>query len=114
IELYEHAPVLFNDLDATERTRPALESAGMVLEPGPVTGSEDVGILATAAGVPLVFWLLGGAPADLFEGAVTIDDFKAKMAQIPANHSPQYAPAPDPTLELGVRALVAAAREWLG
>jgi len=31
--------------------------AERVVDPGPVTGSEDVGVLATAAGAPIVFWL---------------------------------------------------------
>jgi hippurate hydrolase len=30
------------------------------------------------------------------------------------NHSPQYAPLQDPTIELGVRALLGAAGQWLG
>lgn len=30
-----------------------------MIDPGLVSGSEDVGVLARAAGVPLVYWLLG-------------------------------------------------------
>lgn len=33
----------------------------LVIDPGPVPGSEDVGQLAAIAGVPCVYWLLGGA-----------------------------------------------------
>ena len=33
----------------------------MVVDPGVVTGSEDVGILAVEAGAPCVYWVLGGA-----------------------------------------------------
>jgi len=37
-----------------------------VMNPGIVTGSKDVGVLATAAGAPCMFWLLGGyRPGDL-------------------------------------------------
>ena len=32
---------------------------------------------------------------------------------LPSNHSPQFAPVEDPTLRIGVDALVAAATEWL-
>jgi hypothetical protein len=32
---------------------------------------------------------------------------------IPSNHSPYFAPVIDPTLETGIRTMVAAAREWL-
>jgi hippurate hydrolase len=35
------------------------------------------------------------------------------LASLPSNHSPLYAPVIDPTLEIGVRALVGAARSWL-
>lgn len=114
IDLFEHAPVLVNDVDASARTRSALEAVGMVVEPGPVTGSEDVGVLSEAAGAPLVYWLLGGADPALFAGASTVEEFKARVESLPANHSPKYAPVPEPTLEMGVRALVAAATEWLG
>ena len=88
--------------------------SGCVVDPGPVTGSEDVGVLATAAGAPCVFWLLGGADPALFAGAADLDGIRAVMAGLPSNHSPAYAPVVQPTLTLGVRALVAAARAWLG
>lgn len=32
---------------------------------------------------------------------------------IPTNHSPRYAPVPDPTLRIGVTALLTAAAHWL-
>jgi hippurate hydrolase len=117
IESLESAPTVVNDPAACERTRAALESvvgAGRVVDPGPVTGSEDVGLLATAAEAPLVFWLLGGADPAAFAQASTLPELAAVMAGIPSNHSPHYAPVVEPTLDLGVAALVAAAREWLG
>jgi amidohydrolase len=107
-------PPVVNDPDAVERTRAALTSAvPFVVDPGPVTASEDVGILATAAGAPLVYWLLGGADPDAFAGATSLDDIRARVADQPANHSPLYAPIINPTLDLGTAALTAAARAWL-
>lgn len=112
-ELTDSFPVLHNDEAATERTMSAFRSAlgaQRVLDPGRVTGSEDVGALATAAGAPIVYWLLGGLDPALFTNAVvngTTD------AGIPSNHSPHFAPLIHPTLETGVQALVVAAREWL-
>lgn len=107
-------PPVVNDPDAVERTRPALASAvPFVVDPGPVTASEDVGILATEAGAPLVFWFLGGADPDAFAGATSIDEIRARVADQPANHSPLYAPIISPTLDLGTAALTAAARAWL-
>ncbi len=116
IEHVESAPAVVNDLAAGERTRPSLESVvgpGRVVDPGPVTGSEDVGLLASAAGVPIVFWLLGGADPAHFADSATAEEMAAVVAGLPSNHSPHYAPVPEPTITIGVNALVAAARAWL-
>jgi metal-dependent amidase/aminoacylase/carboxypeptidase family protein len=112
-EKYDSAPTAVNDPAACQSTRAALASVGPVVDPGPVTGSEDVGVLATAADAPLVYWLLGGADPALFADAASIDEIAAVVAGLPSNHSPLYAPLPQPTLDNGVKALVAAARVWL-
>ena len=81
----------------------------------PLPGSEDVGDLATAAGVPLVYWNLGGFDPALF--AAFDLSTATGMGNLPdgvaPNHSPYFAPVPEPTLDLGVALLVAAARDWL-
>jgi hippurate hydrolase len=108
-------PAVVNDEAAVEVTRAAL--AGVcsgIVDPGLVTGSEDVGALATAAGVPCVFWLLGGADPALFHGLTTVAEVVDRSRSLPSNHSPLYAPAIEPTLTIGRDALVAAARTWLG
>ena len=117
VDLFESTPAVINDSTALEHSRPGLESvvgAESVVDPGPVTGSEDVGILAQAAGAPLVFWLLGGADPAGFAGATSIEDVAQIMESLPSNHSPYYFPVPDPTIRVGVGALVAGARQWLG
>ena len=116
IESIETAPAVVNDPAAVERTRAALESVvgpGRVVDPGPVTGSEDVGVLAAAAQAPCVFWLLGGADPVAFAGADGVEAIRQVTARLPSNHSPYYAPVIQPTLAIGVGALEAAAREWL-
>lgn len=117
IEHPDHFPLLYNDPDGCARTIPALASVvgseQRVIDSGPVTGSEDVGELAKAAGAPCVYWLLGGADQTLFAGATTPDAMLQVMAGIPSNHSSGYAPVIEPTLSIGVGALVAAAKEWL-
>ncbi|MGN6243652.1 MAG: amidohydrolase [Motilibacteraceae bacterium] len=116
ITLMSSFPVLVNDEAAAERTKAGLENtlgAGRVVVPGPVTGSEDVGLLATAAGAPLSFWLLGGADPAAFAAATSLDDVKRIVASLPSNHSAQYAPVLEPTLSTGVAALVGGARAWL-
>ena len=116
VEPTESAPAVVNDAAAVDRTRGALAGvvgAERVVDPGPVTGSEDVGVLATAAGAPIVFWLLGGADPAAFSGASGLQDIARIVGGLPSNHSPLYAPVEDPTIKIGVDALSAAAREWL-
>ncbi|MGX5696753.1 amidohydrolase [Agromyces soli] len=110
----ERFPVTVNEPAATERTAAALRSAlgaQAVVDLGPVSGSEDVGVLATAAGAPLVYWFLGGFDPALFGDALKTGRLPDDL---PSNHSPHFAPVPQPTLGAGVEALVTAAREWLG
>jgi hippurate hydrolase len=113
MEWGERYPVTVNEPDATARVNAAFAAEfgeDKVLRPGALSGSEDVGNLATAAGAPLVYWMLGGAdPETVFAAmaAGTVD------TDIPTNHSPFFAPLPQPTIDTGVRALVVAAREWL-
>jgi hippurate hydrolase len=116
IELFDSFPALVNDPAALARTRPALEAlvgADRVFDPGLVTASEDVGLLASWAGAPCVFWLLGGSDPAQFAGASTAEEISARVAQLPSNHSPLFAPVIEPTLSTGVSALVAAAQIWL-
>ena len=109
-------PAVVNDPASAERLRAVfgpLVGEDRVLDPGVVTGSEDVGLLATAAEAPCAVWLLGGDdPAD-FAGASNTQEMLQLMASVPSNHSPLYAPVPRPTIDIGVAALVAAARDWL-
>jgi hippurate hydrolase len=80
---------------------------------GPVTGSEAVEILARAARVPCVYWLLGGADPQEFAGATDLAAIQKIVASLPSNHSPLFAPVIEPTLQTGVAALVRAAHTWL-
>jgi len=108
-------PVLVNDEAACATLTDLFNGGvGLALDPGPVTGSEDVGILATAAGVPCAYWLLGGSAPALFAGIGTVEEARVIVDGLPSNHSPQFAPVVEPTIRTGVAALVAAARAWLG
>jgi len=114
VELTGSFPVVINDEAACARTRPALQSLSRVIvDPGPVTGSEDVGLLASAAGAPCVYWLLGGADPASFDGATTTEEVAARSRDLPSNHSPMFAPVIEPTLSIGIGALTATARTWL-
>lgn len=112
VVLGDHAPATINDPASAERLRARFGAEfgqEQVWSPGVVAGSEDVGLIATAAGVPLVFWFLGGTDPVAFAAATaagTVD------RDVPGNHSPFFAPVIEPTLSRGVAALSAAAREW--
>ena len=112
VELVESYPLTFNNVESAQRLRGAFGDAfgtHQVVEPGPMSGSEDVGNLASAAGVPLVYWFIGGLDHALFP-----DLASGKMPNnLPSNHSPFFAPVLEPTLSRGVAALVTAAREFL-
>jgi amidohydrolase len=116
IERADGFPALVNQPVATARTQAAFVDwlgPGAVIDPDVVTGSEDVGVLAEAAGAPCVFWLLGGADPGAFAGVTTEDELREVVRSIPSNHSPSYAPVLSPTLTMGVEALVTAAHAWL-
>ena len=87
-------PVTVNDAGLTARLAGVLANTA---EMDPVMGSEDFGLFGTAAGVPSVFWGIGGSSDDA-----------------PANHSPMFAPRIETTLPAGVHALVGAVRHVLG
>ncbi|WP_216907061.1 amidohydrolase [Nocardia noduli] len=109
----ERFPVVANDPDALRSSLAAFATwlgPDDLLDPGAGAGSEDVGILATESGAPLAYWLLGGADPSLFS---TGDMTDPALLTVPSNHSPRYAPVIEPTLSIGVRALVSAARTWL-
>ena len=69
----------------------------------PNSGSEDVGVLATAIDVPLVYWVFGGYPQEVLD-----------QDTVYGNHSPHFAPVADPTLETGLRAALAVVLYRLG
>ena len=107
-------PLLVNDPAASARlTEVFNNSVGLTLDPGPVTGSEDVGLLATAVGVPCAYWFIGGSDPALFAGVTTIEEAKAIVDSLPSNHSPFFAPVIEPTLRTGITALTTAARTYL-
>ncbi len=109
-------PAVVNDEHGVARTRAAFEQwlgSRQIVDPGVVTGSEDVGLLAAAAAAPCVFWLLGGADPAPFAAVTSQEKLLDVMHDIPSNHSPLFAPAISPTLSIGVAALLTATRTWL-
>ena len=109
-------PPVINDPAACARLTEAFSAcfgAGLVLDPGLVSGSEDVGLFASEAGAPCAYWLLGGADPALFANITSMEEARAIVNGLPSNHSPRFAPVIEPTLRTGVTALTCAARAWL-
>ena len=91
------------DLDLWDKdVAPSTEkfAAARVIHVTPGTGSEDLGILGAAAGVPSVYWFLGGAVPQLFAPPA---DLMQVVAALPSNHSPQYAPVIEALLDYGAQ-----------
>ncbi|MET9290847.1 amidohydrolase [Streptomyces sp. NPDC003077] len=113
-EVLNAFPVTRNDPKTLHKVNDAfaaLFGARNLLAYEPVSGSEDVGDLATAADAPLYYWWLGGWDPDAFHAALRA----GRVDQdIPTNHSPHFAPVKQPTLTMGVQALVTAALSHLG
>ena len=101
-----------NDPEATKRVADAFRSyfpAERVQETQPTTASEDFGSFGTGWHVPSVFWFVGGNDPTMYAEAKEA----GKVADIPTNHNPRFAPVIHPTLEAGVEALVVASLAWL-
>lgn len=112
-EYYDQFPLTDNDSAVTSRVTDAFTvhfGAGAVDKASPQTASEDFSHIPDAFGVPYTFWLLGGTDAAAYAEAVRNGSVKS---DIPANHSPFFAPVLDPTLSMGVQAHVVAALDWL-
>ncbi|MER7198588.1 amidohydrolase [Streptomyces sp. CB01635] len=105
-------PLTVNSDGATERVLQALGAGGAQVHTlrSPLSGSEDFGLLATAAECPSVFWFFGGTEPSGWEGA---DPAGEQPPTVHGNHSPFFAPVADPALRNGVTHLLDAAAEWL-
>ena len=100
-----------NDAAATDRVLAVLRDQlgeDRVAPMGPTSASEDFGVLGRAWERPGVL-VRGGVDHDTYETLARA----GRLAELPTNHSPQFAPTLDPTVGTGVETLVAAAGSWL-
>lgn len=113
-EYYDQYPLTHNDADANAKVTEAFTAhfaPGTVYHTAPATASEDFSRLPDAFGTPYTYWTVGSVPTDVYRKAVE----SGTVAQdIPANHSPFFAPAIDPTLGAATQAQVVAAFAYLG
>ena len=112
IDVISEYPLTRNDDAATRKVVGAFGrrfGGGVLQEVGPATASEDFGRFAEAWKIPSVFWVVGGTDPAKFEAA----ERSGRAADLPVNHSPDYAPVVDPTLRVGVETMITASGAWL-
>ncbi|WP_411722102.1 amidohydrolase, partial [Mycetocola sp.] len=106
-ELFDPFPLTDNDAATTERVASAFtdffgDRAGAL---GQQSASEDFSDIPRALGTPYTYWSVGCTDPEVFRAA----DAAGGVAQdIPGNHSPEFAPVLQPTLDTGTQALVVA------
>ena len=106
-------PLTENDLRATQTVGAAFQAEfgdKAFVAPKPVPASEDFSVFGRTWGVPYVFWFVGGTDPQLYAQHLAA----GTVNRIPSNHSPQFAPVIQPTLQTGLRAMLSAAHAWLG
>ena len=104
-------PLTENDPAATARVAAAFRAqfGDAALEGRPAAASEDFSIFGRSWGVPYVFWFVGGTDPEVHARAVR----DGTLRDIPANHSPRFAPVLEPTPRTGLEAMLSAASAWL-
>lgn len=113
-EYYDQFPLTDNDEGANEAVTKAFEDyfdVGVVLPATPATASEDFSEIPNAFEIPYAYWMVGSSDAEKYKKAAEAGTVNT---DIPANHSPQFAPVIDPTLEIATKAQVLAALSQLG
>ncbi|MBV8207114.1 MAG: amidohydrolase [Acidobacteria bacterium] len=110
IDHYESTPAVYNDPELVARILPTLQQAlgKENLEPGGrAMASDDFANYFAEGGVPEVMLSLGAANPEKFREA------RASGRALPSNHSPLFAPDPEPTLRTGIVAEAAVLRNLL-
>jgi amidohydrolase len=111
-EMFDRFPLTDNDAATTERVASAFGEyfGDRALALGQQSASEDFSDIPAALGTPYTYWGVGCTDPETFRKAAEA----GRISQdIPGNHSPNFAPVLQPTLDIGTQALVVAALAWL-
>ncbi|GAA2577299.1 amidohydrolase [Dactylosporangium fulvum] len=123
IELIEQTLPVRNDADVTARVRAVhaelFPAEDMVDLPWPNKGSEDFayfgepgdGRYYPGPAIPVSMWFYGSTAATLWDAAS--GDLRERIARMPGQHTPYYAPDRLPTLRRGIETIVGAALAFL-
>jgi hippurate hydrolase len=109
VEKYESTSAVYNDPVLTKHLAATLEGVlgkGTVVTEEPIMTSEDYSYFVEQ-GIPSFYFTLGVAdPQKLAEA-------QAAGRQLPSNHSPLFAPVPEPSIKTGITAEVTILRDLL-
>jgi amidohydrolase len=109
VEKYESTSAVYNDPVLTQHLAATLEGVlgkGTVVTEDPIMTSEDYSYFVEQ-GVPSFYFTLGVADPQ------KLADAKSAGKQLPSNHSPLFAPVPEPSLKTGMTAEVTILRDLL-
>lgn len=111
-EIYDEYPLTSNDPEVTAKVTSAFKTyfADRAFTAPRQSASEDFSRIPVALGAPYTFWALGGIDTKKWHAAEAAGTL---ATDIPANHSPHFAPVIEPTLKTGTAAIVVAALAWL-
>jgi amidohydrolase len=111
-ELYGEYPLTSNNPEVTAKVAAAFKDyfGARVFTAPRQSASEDFSRIPDALGAPYTFWALGGIDDKKWHDAEAAERL---TSDIPANHSPKFAPVIEPTLKTGTAAIVVAALAWL-
>ena len=101
LKIVEGGKTVINDQRLVDRTAPVFKAAfgaHAIAIPAPIYASEDYSEFIIA-GVPSLFFQIG------VYDPKRVADAKASGVPLPGNHSPQFAPVPEPTIRTGVEAM---------
>ncbi|ROR65631.1 amidohydrolase [Agrococcus jenensis] len=106
------APLTVNDDDAAATVGAAFDAVfgDRHAAQQPLLGSEDFSYLPETWGAPYVYWMYGGFDPELVRVARERGTFDI---DVPSNHSPDFIPVLQPTLDTATTAMVTAARAFL-
>ena len=106
----EETPATYNNPALTERLVKAFTKAlgeGNVVDYPPIMGSEDFGRFGLGGQVPTVLFWVGASDA------AKVAESRRTGVPLPSTHSPLFAPAPEPTIRTGIKAMTSAVLELM-
>ena len=111
VEFEEAGAAVINDEAVVQRTVAALKSQlgeAQVVQVPPITASEDFSEYVNA-GVPSMFFFVG-----VSDPKQVAESLKPGGKPLPFNHSPFFAPVPEPSIKMGVQAMTTAVLSAMG